>query len=52
MKLPAKQIAITVEVGTDHDWCKIRRLLKALLRSYGLKCVSVEPAKPTEEPSK
>ena len=40
--MEAKEIQITVEVARDHDWCKLRRFLKALLRSYGLKCIAVE----------
>lgn len=41
LKEQPKQITITVEVNHDHDWCKIRRFLKGLLRSYGLKCVDI-----------
>lgn len=41
-----KQIVlITVEIEQRNDWCKLRRWLKCILRTYGLKCISVEPAK-------
>ena len=36
-----EQIVIVVEIKVAHDWCKIRRLLKCLLRSYGLKCIDI-----------
>lgn len=40
-KQDAQQITIVVEIKYVHDWCKIRRLLKSLLRSYGLRCVDI-----------
>lgn len=38
-----KLIVITIRIDVDHDWCKVRRLLKCLLRSYGLRCVDIAP---------
>jgi hypothetical protein len=39
------QIMIVVEIKVAHDWCKLRRFLKGLLRSYGLKCVDISQKK-------
>ena len=38
-------ISVTIQLEETHDWCKLRRWLKLILRSHGLKCLSVEPAK-------
>ncbi len=38
-------ILVTIQIEQRDDWCKLRRWLKVLLRGYGIKCVSVEPAK-------
>ncbi len=36
-------IVLTIRIDADHDCCKVRRLLKTLLRSYGLRCVDIAP---------
>jgi hypothetical protein len=32
-------------------WQRLRRLLKALVRSYGMKCESIEPVRTDDEDS-
>jgi len=46
MSEPAKtqHVTITVQMTTKHDIRAVRRLLKNLLRGYGLKCVRLEQA--------
>ena len=41
-----QHINVTIELDKDssRDWARLRRWLKVLLRGYGLKCISVEPA--------
>ena len=44
---PKRQIAFLVEIDTDDDFRKIRRFLKSLLRTFGIRCLSVRPAETT-----
>jgi hypothetical protein len=42
MTKPKRQVAILVELDEgDNDFCKLRRFLKCLLRSYGIRCISI-----------
>jgi hypothetical protein len=43
-----RQICITLEMDSKHDERAIRRLLKALLRIYRLKCVDLSEPKTKE----
>jgi hypothetical protein len=43
-----RQIAMRVELDEgDNDFHKLRRFLKCLLRSYGIKCLSIQPPEKT-----
>jgi hypothetical protein len=43
-------ISVPKQNGSEPDgWQRLRRLLKALVRSYGMKCESIEP-KQVDEP--
>ena len=49
-------IILTIRIPTlpppsPDGWQRLRRLLKALVRSYGLKCESIEP-KQVDEPGR
>jgi len=42
-----RQIAILIEMDTVDDMPSLRRMLKCLLRSYGMKCLAIRPPKET-----
>ena len=43
-----RRVAMLLELEEgDDDLPKLRRFLKCLLRSYGLRCVSIRPPKET-----
>ncbi len=42
--MSTRKIAFMLEIG-DQDWRAVRRLLKCLLRAYGLKCIAIQPAR-------
>lgn len=41
-----QQIQIVLEVSDGRDWHKIKMMLKAVLRWYGLRCVKLDVATP------
>jgi hypothetical protein len=43
---PKRMVAILLELDEDdNDFLKLRRFLKCILRSYGMKCISIrEPS--------
>ncbi len=49
-------VIVTIRVPQSNDnepdgWQRLRKLLKALIRSYGMKCESIEP-KQVDEPGR
>ena len=46
-KTPNQQFQLLVEAVPDRNWpaeVRLRKCLKSMLRSFGLRCVSVSPA--------
>ena len=44
---PSERFTITVEAIPDRNWpaeVRLKKCLKSMLRSFGLRCVSVSPA--------
>jgi hypothetical protein len=41
------RLAILIEFDTKDDWRNIRRLLKSMLRTYGMRCLAVRPPEET-----
>jgi hypothetical protein len=48
-RAPARRYLLLVE-SEDQDLAGLRRLLKALARGYGLRCLRIEPAPPASRP--
>ena len=36
------RITLTIQLDSKHDWRAVRRLLKRLLRGYGLRCIALQ----------
>jgi hypothetical protein len=48
MSKPKRMVAILLELDEgDNDFLKLRRFLKCILRSYGMKCISVREPETT-----
>jgi hypothetical protein len=43
---PVYRLTLRPEPGDVPEMARLRRLLKALLRGYGLRCLSIEEVKP------
>ncbi len=43
-----QRIAFLIELDDKHEFAAVRRLLKRLLRGYGLKCLGIRPAAETK----
>ncbi len=36
-----KLLTVTLAIDHAHDYCKVRRWLKSMLRGYGIRCVGL-----------